>query len=95
MSYVIEQKVGKYTYLYECTAYRDHNGDPRNKRVTIGKIDLKTGLPVYKPEYLERMREAGTPVEIPSTEKYFRQKTLSSPQSEITAYFICSAISQT
>ena len=71
MSYVIEQKVGKYTYMYECTAYRDHNGNPRNKRVIIGKIDLKTGLPVYKSEYLERMREAGTPVKIPSTEKIF------------------------
>lgn len=71
MSYVFEQKVGKYTYLYECTAYRDHDGNPRNKRVIIGKIDLKTGLPVYKPEYLERMREAGTPVEIPPTEKMF------------------------
>lgn len=71
MSYVFEQKVGKYTYLYECTAYRDHDGNPRNKRVIIGKIDLKTGLPAYKPEYLERMREAGTPVEIPSTEKVF------------------------
>jgi len=71
MSYVFEQKVGKYTYLYECTAYRDHDGNPRNKRVIIGKIDLKTGLPVYKPEYLERMRKAGTLVEIPPTEKMF------------------------
>ncbi|NLB43510.1 MAG: IS1634 family transposase [Clostridiales bacterium] len=71
MSYVIEQKVGKYTYLYECTSYRDNNGNPRNSRVIIGKIDLKTGLPVYKPEYLERMSEAGTPVEIPSTERIF------------------------
>jgi transposase len=84
VSYVIEQKVGKYTYLYECTAYRDHNGDPRNKRVTIGKIDLKTGLPVYKPEYLERMREAGTPVEIPSTEKIFSTEDIK--QSTVRDY---------
>jgi len=26
---------------------------------------------VYKPEYIERMRKAGTPVEIPPTEKIF------------------------
>lgn len=76
MSYVIEQKVGKYTYLYECTAYRDHKGNPRSNRATIGKIDLKTGLPVYKSEYLERMREAGTPVEIPPTEKMFSIKDI-------------------
>ncbi len=71
MSFIIEQRVGKYTYLYECTSYRDQNGDPRSKRVTIGKIDMKTGKPIYKPEYLERMKEAGTPVELPSTEKVF------------------------
>jgi transposase len=84
MSYVIEQKIGKYTYLYECTAYRDHDGNPRNKRVIIGKIDLKTGLPVYKPEYLERMREAGTPMEIPSTEKIFSMKDIK--QSSVRDY---------
>ena len=84
MSYVIEQKVGKYTYLYECTAYRDQDGNPRNKRVTIGKIDLKTRLPAYKPEYLEHMREAGTPVEIQSTEKMFSMKDIK--QSTVRDY---------
>lgn len=84
MSYVIEQKVGKYIYLYECTAYRDHDGNPRNKRVIIGKIDLKTALPVYKLEYLERMRVAGTPVEIPSTEKIFSVQDIK--QSSIRDY---------
>lgn len=84
MSYVIKQKVGKYTYLYECTAYRDQDGNPRNKRVIIGKIDLKTGLPVYKPEYLERMRAAGTPMEIPSTEKMFSMNDIK--QSTIRNY---------
>ena len=71
MSYVIEQKVGKYTYLYECTAYRDNNGNPRSKRIPIGKIDLKTGLPVYKDEYIERMKRKGIAIEINSTEKIF------------------------
>jgi len=84
MSYIFEQKVGKYTYLYECTAYRDHGGNPRNKRVTIGKIDLKTGLPAYKPEYLERMRESGTPVEIPATEKVFSRMEIT--QSTVRDY---------
>jgi transposase len=84
MSYIIEQKVGKYTYMYECTAYRDPNGNPRNKREIIGKIDLKTRLPVYKPEYLERMREAGAPVEIPSTEKVFSLKEIQ--QSTVRDY---------
>ena len=71
LSYIIKQKVGKYTYLYECTAYRNEAGEPRNKRVIIGKIDPDTGLPIYKPEYIERMREAGTPIEVSTTEKIF------------------------
>ena len=48
-------KVGKHTYLYESVSYRDENGEPRNKRKPIGKMDPSTGLPVYKPEYLERL----------------------------------------
>jgi transposase len=34
-------------------------------------VDPVTGVRRYKPEYIERMRLAGTPVEIPSTEKVF------------------------
>jgi len=55
MSSIIRQRVGKYIYLYESTSYRNEEGKPRNKRTIIGKIDPQTGLPVYKPEYLERM----------------------------------------
>jgi len=64
MSSIVPVKVGKYTYLYESTSYRDENGQPRNKRKSIGKIDPKTGEYVYKPEYLERIASAGTPVEV-------------------------------
>ncbi|MDU4696328.1 MAG: hypothetical protein E6Y08_10965 [Paenibacillus sp.] len=31
----------------------------RNRRMTIGKIDLSTGQSVYKPEYLARMAVTG------------------------------------
>lgn len=84
MSYIIQQKVGKYTYLYECSAYRDKDGNPRSNRVIIGKLDLKTGLPVYKPEYLERMHKAGTPIEIPPTEKVFSMNDIK--QSTVRDY---------
>jgi hypothetical protein len=57
MASIVRQKVGKYTYLYESESYRNEMGKPRNRRVMIGKIDLKTGQPVYKKEYIERMRE--------------------------------------
>jgi transposase len=64
MTSIVKQKVGKHTYLYESISYRDENGEPRNKRKTIGKIDPATGLPMYKPEYLERTAANGYPIEI-------------------------------
>ena len=65
MASITRQHVGKYTYLYESVSFRDELGRPRNKKTKIGKLDLKTGLPVYLPEYLERMAAQGTPVEVP------------------------------
>ena len=63
MTCISRQNVGKYTYLYESVSFRDQNGRPRNKKVSIGKIDPVTGMPVFKKEYLERMAAAGTPIE--------------------------------
>ena len=63
MASIVRQKVGKYTYLYESESYRNEQGKPRNRRVMIGKVDLKTGLPVYKKEYIERMKEKGCRIE--------------------------------
>jgi transposase len=71
MSFLFEQTVGKHTYIYECTSYRDDKGAPRNKRIPVGKVDSKTGKRVFKDSYLERMREAGTPIEPEEDEKLF------------------------
>ena len=54
MSAIIKNKSGKYTYLYESTSYRDKNGNPRSKRVCIGRVDPITGEDVFYPEYIER-----------------------------------------
>lgn len=44
MSYIIEQKVGKHTYLYEAESYWDRDkGAPRQKRKYLGKKDPVTG----------------------------------------------------
>jgi hypothetical protein len=64
MSSITRQRQGKHTYLYESTSYRDEQGRPRNHKTKIGKLDLKTGKPVYTEAYLARMREAGTPVHV-------------------------------
>ena len=71
MAYISEQKVGKHIYLYECESYRNDKGKPRSKKKLVGKLDSSTGERRYKPEYIERMRQAGTPVAIPCTEKIF------------------------
>lgn len=63
MSSIIRQKVGNHIYLYESFSYRNEEGKPRNRRTPIGKIDPITGDSIYKPEYISRMVEAGTPVE--------------------------------
>ncbi len=51
----MRQKVGDKIYLYESVSYRNEDGKPRNKRVSIGKIDPSTNKPIYKANYLARM----------------------------------------
>ena len=62
MSCITKQHIGKYTYLYESTSFRNADGKPRNKKVRIGKIDPDTGETIYTEDYLHRMETAGTPV---------------------------------
>jgi transposase len=65
MSSITKQTVGNNTYLYESHSFRDAQGRPRNRKVKIGKIDRSTGNVRYTAEYIDRMREEGTPVGIP------------------------------
>ena len=55
MSSIVRVKVGNHIYLYESESYRNENGEPRNKRKIIGKVDPVTGKSIFKPDYLERM----------------------------------------
>ena len=95
MSYITEQRVGKHTYLYECTSYRNDAGQPRNKRIPIGKIDPITGERHYKPEYVERMKMAGTSVKFPATEKIFSSDDIrKSSVLEYGAFHLLKSISE-
>jgi len=67
MPSITKQTVGNNTYLYESHSFRDDMGRPRNRKVKIGKIDRNTGRAIYSEEYIDRMREAGTPLDIPET----------------------------
>lgn len=64
MASIVTNKIGKYTYIYESVSYRDEKGKPQTKKTPIGKYDLITGLPVYRPEYLERVRGTNRQPEI-------------------------------
>jgi transposase len=95
MAYITEQRVGKHTYLYECISYRNADGQPRNKRVSIGKIDRNTGERHYKTEYVERMKLAGTPVKIPTAEKIFSSDDIKkSSVLEYGAFHLLKGISE-
>jgi len=47
MTSITKQHIGKHTYLYQSTSYRDPQGRPRNKKTKIGKIDPNTGQTIY------------------------------------------------
>lgn len=61
MASIVRLSKGGTTYLYESLSFRK-NGKPVNKRTIIGKLDPKTGKPIFKPDYIKRMNAAGTPV---------------------------------
>jgi hypothetical protein len=67
MSSITKQRMGNNIYLYESVSYRDEQGRPRNKKVSIGKIDKDTGAELFKQTYLDKMIEAGTAVPISTT----------------------------
>jgi len=71
MSTIVRSKSGKYTYLYESTSYRNENGDPRSKRVCIGRVDPETGEEVFNPEYIERTLGTDKQPKLDGNEKLF------------------------
>jgi len=99
MSYVFEMKVGKYTYLYEGTSFRNKEGKPRSEKLSVGKVDPITGEYKYKPEYLERMAKAGKSVimvepKIKSEITFTVKDIQKSSVREYGAYYFLSAIAE-
>ena len=95
MSSIVRQKVNNKIYLYESHSFRNAEGKPRNSRTLIGKIDPVHGNPVYKPEYIARMSENGTPVEISSfTPVFSKEDVRSSSVKEYGAFYLVNNIAQ-
>jgi transposase len=80
---IVKVKSGNYTYLYESRSYRE-DGKVKNERYPIGRVDPVTGDWHYKPEYIERMREKGSPVSIAPTAKIYSAKDIC--ESEIKSF---------
>jgi len=70
MPHEITRKIGNHTYIYLSHSYRNENGKPRNKRDIIGKI-LPNGQKIYKPQYIEQMRQNNTPITLPTNQPQF------------------------
>jgi hypothetical protein len=52
-------KVGNHIYIYEVSGYRDANGNPRNKKHPVGKVDPETGQEIFKPDFIPRLARYG------------------------------------
>jgi hypothetical protein len=52
-------KVGTHVYIYEVEGYRDSNGNPRNKKHPVGKVDPQTGEEIFKTEFLPKLPAYG------------------------------------
>ena len=62
MSFTSEQKIGKYTYVYEAESYWDkEKKQPRQRRVYLGKRDPKTGeiVPTQKTKTVRSVKDYG------------------------------------
>jgi transposase len=89
MSSIVRQRVGNNIYLYESVSYRNEEGQPRNKRRLIGKLEAATGQPIYKPEYLDRMADEGHPIVITPTPSTFTIGELhKSPIRDFGAFYL-------
>ena len=84
MSSIVKYNRGKHTYLYESVSYRDEQGKPQNTRKLVGHIDMDSGQPVYKPEYIERMAKQGVIVDSYEPPPAFSVEQIR--QSDIRAY---------
>ncbi|MBQ7221374.1 MAG: hypothetical protein IJS28_10380 [Synergistaceae bacterium] len=76
MSYIIQRKVKKATYVYECRSYRNKQGKPRNKQKYLGRLDSDGVLITKRRRLPAKIREVKTVI------KRFILEPVSEPQRE-------------
>jgi transposase len=93
VSSIVKNKIGKYTYLYESESYRDENGKPQTRKISIGKIAPGTGKPVYKPDYLARVAGTDKQPDLSNEKLYSENDIKESEIREYGAFHLLEAIS--
>jgi transposase len=93
MSFEIKKKIGNSTYIYESISFRDEDGEPRSKRILVGKLDSE-GQPQYKPEYIERRIQEGRPLILPEKSIFTANEVKQSTIKEIGAAYLLQKISE-
>jgi len=94
MGSIVKNKVGKYTYLYESESYRDEDGKPQTRKISIGKIDHRTGETIYKPEYVERVQGTDKQPEMSNAKMYSKNDIRSSAIRELGVFHLLENISK-
>ena len=93
MASIVRNRVGKYVYLYESRSYRDSEGKPQNQKTSIGKLDPLTGEPVYKPEYLERVRGTDKQPPTGALKQYSENDIRNSTIKDFGGFYLLESIS--
>ena len=93
MAFIVRQKVGNHVYLYEAVAYRNEHGEPRNRRIPIGKLD-ENGQPLYYDDYIMRMAEAGTPLPAHKNTTFTKSDVSCSDIKEFGSFYLLHAIAK-
>ena len=60
MSYILHRRVRNAIYVYECTSYRNNQGNPRSKQHYLGKLDADGVLISAKKKLPVQIREVKT-----------------------------------
>ena len=94
MASIVKNKVGNHTYLYESESYRDADGKPQTRKISIGKLDPVTGEPIYKPEYLERVRGTGKQPTTSNIKQYSENDIKNSTIRDFGAFYLLESISE-
>ena len=93
MASIVKNKVGNHVYLYESESYRDMDGKPQTRKISIGKLDPVTGEAIYKPEYLERVRGTDKQPATCNIKQYSENDIKNSTIRDFGAFYLLEAIS--